>query len=75
MFATVTALKYALLVSQWSYGYFRKLTDSILIEKRDKSSPFNSTYYVVLYPQNGDPIVTIDYVTLLHPVHISTAER
>ena len=26
MFATVIALKYALLVSQWSYGYFLKLT-------------------------------------------------
>jgi len=25
--------------------------------------------YVVLYPQNGDPIVTIDYVTSRHPVY------
>jgi len=33
MFVTVVALKYALLVSQWSYGHFLKLiTDSILFE-------------------------------------------
>jgi len=30
-------------------------------------SPRNSTHYLVLYPQNGDRIVTIDSVTLLHP--------
>ena len=29
--------------------------------------PFNSTHYVVLYPQNGDPVATIDSVTTLHP--------
>ena len=34
-----------------------------------KSSPLNSTNYTVLYPQNGDRIVTIDYVTSLHPVY------
>jgi len=28
----VIALKYALLVSRWSYGHFLKLTDSILFE-------------------------------------------
>ena len=27
------------------------------------------THYVVLYPQNGDRIVTIDSVTSLHPVY------
>jgi len=26
-----------------------------------------SAHYVVLYPQNGDRTVTIDYVTSLHP--------
>jgi len=26
-------------------------------------------HYIVLYPQNGDRIVTIDSVTLLHPVY------
>jgi len=70
MFATVIALNYALLVSQWSYGHFLKLADLILFEQHDKSSPFNSTRYVVLYPQNGDHIVTIDSVTSLHPMCI-----
>jgi len=31
MFVTVIALKYAFLVSQWSYGHFLKLTDSIYL--------------------------------------------
>ena len=31
--------------------------------------PLNSTYYTVLYPQNGDRIVNIDYVTSLHMRH------
>jgi len=31
--------------------------------------PLNSTYYTVLYPQNGDRIVNIDYVTSLHPIY------
>jgi len=65
MFVTVIALKYALLVSQWSCGHFLKLTDSVLFQQHKKSLPFNSTHCVVLYPQNGDPIVTIDYVTSL----------
>ena len=63
------ALEYALLVSQLTYEYFLKLADSILFEKHVKSSPFNSTHYVVLYPQNGDRIVTIDSVTSLRPVY------
>ena len=46
MFVTVIALKYALLVSQRSYGHFRKLTDSILLEQHNKSSPFNPTQLV-----------------------------
>jgi len=53
MSATVTALKYALLASQRSYGHYLKLTDSTVFEQHDKSLPFNSTRYVVLYPQNG----------------------
>jgi len=32
MFVTAIALKYALLISQWWYGHFLKLTDSILFE-------------------------------------------
>jgi len=46
---------------------FHKITDSVLFEY-DKASPFNSTHYTVLYPQNGGRIVTIDSVTSLHPV-------
>jgi len=38
-------------------GHFLKLTDSILFEQVAKSSLFNSTHYIVLYPQNGDRIV------------------
>ena len=37
----------------------------LLFEKHDKSSPFNSTHYIVLYPQNGDRIVTANSVTAL----------
>ena len=41
------------------------------IWKHDKSSPFNSTHYIASYPQDGDRIVTIDSVTLLHPVYVA----
>ena len=66
------ALKYALLVpvSQRSYGYFLNMTDSVLSEQ-DKSSPFNSTHNTVLYPQNGDGIMTIDSAHSLHSVYSS----
>jgi len=73
MFVTVIALIYALLVSQCSYVHFLKLTDLILFEQDAKSSLFNSTHHIVLYPQNGDRIVTIDSVTSLHPVYSQTA--
>ena len=33
------------------------------------SLPFNSAHYIMLYPQNGDRILTIDSVTTLHPVY------
>ena len=38
-----------------------------------KSEPLNSTHYAVLYPQNGDRIVTIDYVTSHHPMYTNRA--
>jgi len=38
-----------------------------------KSEPLNSTHYAVLYPQNGHRIVTIDYVTSLHPMYTNRA--
>ena len=31
-------------------------------------------HYVVLYPQNGDRIVTIDSVTSLHPVYTELSD-
>ena len=37
-FVTAIALNYALLLSQWSYGHYLKVTDSILFEQDDKSS-------------------------------------
>jgi len=40
----------------------------MLFKHYSKSSPLNSTHYAMLYPQNGDRIVAIDSVTLLHPV-------
>ena len=36
--------------------------------KYGKSSSINSTHYAKLYPQYGDRIVTIDSVTLFHPI-------
>jgi len=73
MLVTVIALKYALLVSQWSCGHFRKLTDSIVCEQLHKSSRFDSTDHAKLYPaQHGDRIVvTMDSVTSLQPIYSS----
>jgi len=48
---------------------FSKLTDSVLFAWHDKCLPFISTHYVVLYPQNGDRNVTINYVTSYHPMY------
>jgi len=36
-------------------------------------SPFNSTHYIVLHPQDGDRIVTIDSVTSLCPMYAVTS--
>ena len=47
-------------LSQTNWFNFIRITDN--------SSPFNSTQYIVLYPQNGDRIMTIDSVTSLHHV-------
>jgi len=71
-FVTVIELKYALLVErQRSYGHFLKLQlIQVYLNKTIKwSSPFNSTRYVMLYPQNGDSVVTIDSVTSFHPMY------
>jgi len=67
MFVTVISFNYALLVS--TYRHFLKPTDSFLFEWHTKSSPINSASYNELYPQNGDRIVNMDYVTSLHPLY------
>jgi len=38
---------------------------------RSTCTPFDSTYYIVSYPQDGDRIVTIDSMTSLHPMYKS----
>jgi len=53
---------------------FSKTNFSISFEQHDKSSPFNSAHYIVLYPQNGDRIVTTDSVTSLHPMYTKTED-
>jgi len=35
-----------------------------------KSLPFNSTHYIMLYPENGDRVVTIDCVTSLNSPYV-----
>jgi len=67
MFATVIALKLHFVGKSVIVRTFLKLTDSILFEQHDKSLLFKSTHYIALYPQNGDRIVAIDSMTLLHP--------
>jgi len=55
MFVTVIAPKYVLLVSQWSCGHFLKLTDLVLFEWHDRSSPFNSTHVIpTKWPSHRD---------------------
>ena len=67
MSVTVIALKYASLISQQSCGHFLKLIQ-FCSNNAINLSPFYSTHYIVLYPQNGGRVVTIDSVTSLHPV-------
>jgi len=47
MLVAVIAHKYTLLVSRWSCGHFLKLTDSILFQWHDESSPLNAVYRVI----------------------------
>ena len=69
MFVTLIALKYALLVSQWSYGHFLKLTDSVFLNNTINICHLTQRIVIVLYPQNGDRIVSIDSVTALQPMY------
>ena len=43
-------------------------------EQHDKSSPLNSTHYVMLCPQNGDRVDRYDSVTLLHPMYFACVD-
>jgi len=64
MFVIAIALKYALLVSQLSCGHFLKL--GLIRFYSNNTINFRNltqTHYIMLYPQNGDRIVTIDSVT------------
>jgi len=45
----------------------------MLFKQHNKSSPLNSTHYVMLYPQNGDHIVPVDSVTSLHTMYFGGA--
>jgi len=65
----VTAIRYALSVSQGTYRHFLKVTGSILFEYHDRSSPFNATHFIMSYPQNGVSVVTVDSVTSLHRMY------
>jgi len=69
MFVSVIAFKYSLLVSQRSYKQFLNYLIQFYLNNNNKSLPFNSAHYIVLYPQNGNRIVIIDSVTFLHPMY------
>jgi len=53
--------------------FLNQLIQFYITLNNTKSQPLNSTHYAVLYPQNGDRIVTIDYVTSLHPMYTNRA--
>ena len=38
----------------------------MLCKQHHKSSPLNSTHYAMLYRQNGDRIMAVDFVASLH---------
>jgi len=41
----------------------------MLFKQHDNSSPLNCTHYAMLYPQNGDRIVAVDFATSFHPMY------
>ena len=41
----------------------------MLFKQHDISSPLNSAHYAMLYPQNGDRIVAVYFVTSIHPMY------
>ena len=66
MFATVLWLKYAFILRQWSRGHFRnrliRLRSTNTVNPRPLTSHINNvmTVLCMLYPQDGDDIVTTD---------------
>ena len=38
----------------------------MLFKQHDNTSPLNSTLYAMSYPQNGDHIVAVDFMTSFH---------
>ena len=75
MFVTVIALKYALLLSQWSRGHFLKLTDSIFI-RITRITRLLTQRIVSCYTRKMAIVswfVTTDSVTSLHPVYSAFA--
>jgi len=49
--------------------YLNQLIQFYLNNTLNLRSSTPHVYYTVLYPQNGDRIVTIDYVTSLHAMY------
>jgi len=41
----------------------------MLFKQHDNTSPLNSTLYAMSYPQNGDHIVAVDFMTSFHPMY------
>jgi len=52
------------------YGHFLK---AIQFYSNDKSCRRNYPHDVVLYPKNGDGVMTVDSVTSLHPMSTTTS--
>jgi len=68
MFVTVIALKCALLVSRWSYGHFLKVVQ-FYSKNTINLRHLTRRIYIVIYPQNGDRIVTVGSVTSLRSMY------
>jgi len=51
----------------------RPLTPRIITQSVDQSILFQT--FAALYPQNGDRVVTIDFVTLFHPMNMQQGTK
>ena len=75
MFATLPSLKYALLVGSDQVDIFLNQLVKFYSNSIVNLHPLNYTHYAKLYPQNGEHIVIIDYVTSFHPVYNSSTNN